>query len=96
MMFVSPIFLNIALNEGIKEKVKIISKLFILTCNQVAAYFICLRFQATLWEVMGLRKPGIIPATILPLVLTMVLFLGPISMQASSGIWKLYSRMYKF
>ncbi|GLV40539.1 severas [Carabus blaptoides fortunei] len=67
MMFVSPIFLNIALNENIKEK-------------------------ALLWEVMGLRTPCIIPATILPLVLTMVLFLGPISMQANSGILKLHSQ----
>ena len=35
-------------------------------------------FQASIWELMGLRLEGIINALVLPLVLTMILFLGPL------------------
>ncbi|XP_054264722.1 CAAX prenyl protease 2 [Macrosteles quadrilineatus] len=45
----------------------------------------------TIWELLGLRLPGILVASILPLVLTMILFLGPLAMQGRSGIWRLYA-----
>ncbi|XP_001600218.2 CAAX prenyl protease 2 [Nasonia vitripennis] len=45
---------------------------------------------ATLWELLGLRWTGIIQAIIIPLCLTMVLFLGPLYMQGLNGLWRLY------
>ncbi|XP_011496225.1 PREDICTED: CAAX prenyl protease 2 [Ceratosolen solmsi marchali] len=45
---------------------------------------------ATLWELLGIRWPGIIQAIIIPLCLTMVLFLGPLYMQGLNGLWRLY------
>lgn len=50
------------------------------------------RFQhLSLFELLGIRLPGLITASVLPLLLTMVLFLGPLCMQGLSGLWKLYS-----
>jgi prenyl protein peptidase len=45
----------------------------------------------SLWEVLGLRWDGFFAALIFPLLLTMILFLGPLSVQLSSSIWKVYS-----
>ena len=45
---------------------------------------------------MGLRLHGLLPAIIIPMFLTMVLFLGPLSMQGLSGLWKLYAGMSAF
>lgn len=45
----------------------------------------------TLWEVLGFRWSGFLPALIFPLLLTMILFLGPLSLQLSNSIWKIYS-----
>ncbi|KAI5706264.1 hypothetical protein M8J76_008203 [Diaphorina citri] len=45
----------------------------------------------SLLETLGLRLPGLLPALILPLLLTMVLFLGPLVLQALSGIWQVYA-----
>ncbi|GLH07734.1 CAAX prenyl protease 2 [Gryllus bimaculatus] len=47
--------------------------------------------DASLLQLMGFRLAGLLPALILPLGLTMVLFLGPLSMQGLSGLWKLYA-----
>ncbi|XP_015588420.1 CAAX prenyl protease 2 [Cephus cinctus] len=47
--------------------------------------------KATVWELLGLRWPGFIQAIILPLLLTMILFLGPLSVQGLNGLWKLYT-----
>lgn len=44
-----------------------------------------------LWELLGLRIEGLSSATFIPLILTAVLYLGPISVQLSSGIWRIYS-----
>ncbi|XP_067012806.2 CAAX prenyl protease 2 [Anabrus simplex] len=46
--------------------------------------------KATVWELMGFRLPGLLPALVIPLLLTMILFLGPLCMKGYSGIWKLY------
>lgn len=45
----------------------------------------------TIWEVMGIRKDGLLSALFVPFLLTMVLFLGPLSVQLTNGIWKIYS-----
>ena len=45
----------------------------------------------TIWYVMGLRIDGFLSALIYPLLLTVVLFLGPLSVQLTNGIWKIYS-----
>jgi hypothetical protein len=45
----------------------------------------------TIWYVMGLRTDGFISALVYPLLLTVVLFLGPLSVQLTNGIWKIYS-----
>ncbi|XP_046996542.1 CAAX prenyl protease 2 isoform X2 [Schistocerca americana] len=47
--------------------------------------------KASIWELLGLRWQGLFPAAVIPLLLTMLLFLGPICMQGFSGLWKLYA-----
>lgn len=47
--------------------------------------------QFTIWEVMGLRTAGLLSAFVIPFLLTMILFLGPLSVQLTNGIWKIYS-----
>ncbi|KAG7204010.1 hypothetical protein KM043_001872 [Ampulex compressa] len=47
--------------------------------------------KATMWELLGLRWSGLIQAVVVPLLLTMVLFLGPLSMQGLNGLWRLYT-----
>ncbi|XP_033216768.1 CAAX prenyl protease 2 [Belonocnema kinseyi] len=68
---------------------------FIVTLISPASLYFGLNenvFQkATIWELLGLRWPGLIQAIILPLFLTMVLFLGPLSMQAINGLWRFYA-----
>lgn len=44
-----------------------------------------------LYEQLGLRWSGLFNAVLIPLLLTAVLFLGPLTMQFLSGIWKLYA-----
>ncbi|CAG4957452.1 unnamed protein product [Colias eurytheme] len=43
-----------------------------------------------MYEKMGLRETGIFQAFVLPLLLTVILFLGPLSMQVFSGAWRIY------
>ncbi|XP_043483295.1 CAAX prenyl protease 2 isoform X1 [Leptopilina heterotoma] len=68
---------------------------FVMTLISPASLYFGLSekvFQsATIWELLGLRWPGFIQAIILPLCLTMILFLGPLSLQVINGIWKLYA-----
>lgn len=45
----------------------------------------------SIWEIMGLRTAGLLTASVVPLLLTMILFLGPLSVQLTTGIWKIYS-----
>lgn len=40
---------------------------------------------------LGLRVDGLFSAIVFPLLLTVILFLGPLSVQMTSGIWKIYS-----
>lgn len=48
-------------------------------------------YKNTIWELLGLRWPGLFLASVLPLFLTMILFLGPLALQAFSGLWNLYA-----
>ncbi|XP_076166748.1 ras converting CAAX endopeptidase Sras isoform X1 [Ptiloglossa arizonensis] len=47
--------------------------------------------KATIWELLGLRWPGLIQAIVIPLLLTMILFLGPLSVLGFNGLWRLYT-----
>ncbi|XP_015119780.1 CAAX prenyl protease 2 [Diachasma alloeum] len=47
--------------------------------------------KASIWELLGLRWSGLPQAIFIPLFLTMVLFLGPLSMQGFNGLWRLYA-----
>lgn len=47
--------------------------------------------KVTIWELLGLRWSGLIQATMIPLLLTMILFLGPLSLQGFNGLWRLYT-----
>lgn len=47
--------------------------------------------KGDLYEQLGLRWSGVVPAIFSPLFLTATLFLGPLTMQFLSGIWKLYA-----
>ncbi|KAF7990903.1 hypothetical protein HCN44_000708 [Aphidius gifuensis] len=46
--------------------------------------------QETLWELLGLRWSGLLQAVLIPLFLTIVLFLGPITMLSVNGSWRFY------
>ncbi|CAL1284407.1 unnamed protein product [Larinioides sclopetarius] len=48
-------------------------------------YFGC---DVTYWSLMGIRLSGLVQATILPLFLTMVLFLGPMSLHYNEGLYQ--------
>ncbi|CAH0550653.1 unnamed protein product [Brassicogethes aeneus] len=45
----------------------------------------------TLFEILGLKTLGLCQAIIMPLFLTMILFLGPIAMELLSGLSKVYT-----
>jgi prenyl protein peptidase len=47
--------------------------------------------ETPLWYLMGFRKAGFWPALIIPLILTSILFLGPLAIQMSNGVWRIYS-----
>uniref|UniRef100_A0A1B6CF38 CAAX prenyl protease 2 n=1 Tax=Clastoptera arizonana TaxID=38151 RepID=A0A1B6CF38_9HEMI len=44
----------------------------------------------TIWDLLGLRIPGLLTATVIPLLLTMTLFLGPLTLHTINGLWALY------
>ncbi|KAF0311695.1 CAAX prenyl protease 2 [Amphibalanus amphitrite] len=44
----------------------------------------------SIWQVMGLRLSGLLPALLLPYLLTAVLFLGPLVQQYHVGHWNIY------
>ena len=84
-MFVKKLYLN-------SSKVYNTEKLFSKIKGKKSRNKIIRRdsLQATLWELLGLRWPGIIQAIIMPLCLTMVLFLGPLYMMGLNGLWRVY------
>lgn len=50
--------------------------------------------QVTLWSQMGLRWEGLLPALVLPLTLTFILFLGPLVQSHLSVPMTATLRMY--
>ncbi|XP_060951758.1 CAAX prenyl protease 2 [Limanda limanda] len=60
-----------------------LSPLFVLAWRE----FTGVRTDSSLFALMGIRIEGLIPAIILPLVLTMVLFLGPLMQLAMDCPW---------
>lgn len=44
--------------------------------------------KIALSDAMGFRRSGCVMALVVPLLLTMLLFLGPISVQVVNGQWK--------
>ncbi|KAG8037165.1 hypothetical protein G9C98_004487 [Cotesia typhae] len=46
--------------------------------------------KVTIWELLGLKWSGLLQAIFIPLILTMILFLGPLCLQGLNGQWKLY------
>ncbi|XP_004924603.1 CAAX prenyl protease 2 isoform X2 [Bombyx mandarina] len=74
-------------------------RFFSVSCMMLLAPFFMKYFltketlsKGELLEHLGLRTSGWIQATLLPLFLTAILFLGPLTMQFLSGIWKLYTK----
>nr|CAD7392526.1 unnamed protein product [Timema cristinae] len=47
--------------------------------------------KASIWQLLGLRVRGLVPAVLTSLILTMMLFLGPLCMQGFSGLWRLHA-----
>lgn len=45
----------------------------------------------SVWQIMGFRLEGLFTAIVLPLVLTATLFLGPLSVTLTNGLWRIYS-----
>ncbi|XP_076284199.1 ras converting CAAX endopeptidase Sras isoform X3 [Lasioglossum baleicum] len=48
--------------------------------------------KATFLELLGIRWPGLIQAIVMPLLLTMILFLGPLCVEDYSGFRRLFSQ----
>lgn len=66
--------------------VMIISPVFIykLTSNDILD-------GRSVWAVMGFRSEGLWMAMFTPLILTAILFLGPLMTQALNGVWDIYA-----
>ncbi|XP_053698084.1 CAAX prenyl protease 2 [Sabethes cyaneus] len=66
--------------------VMLVSPVFvwILTCEGVFQKY-------TMWQIMGFRSEGLLTAICLPLLLTSILFLGPLSVTLTNGVWRIYS-----
>ncbi|RZC36981.1 Abi domain containing protein [Asbolus verrucosus] len=47
--------------------------------------------KISIFELLGLKSQGLCQAFVMPLFLTMILFLGPIAMKVHSGLLKLYT-----
>ncbi len=46
--------------------------------------------ENSLWRILGFRWEGLLPALVFPLILTAILFLGPLSMEGFTGLWSIY------
>lgn len=73
-------------------------RFFSVSCMMLVAPFFTQYFfteqtlaEGDVYQQLGLRWPGAIYASIAPFILTAILFLGPLTMQFFSGIWKLYA-----
>lgn len=66
--------------------VMLISPVFVMTLSCDAVFQ-----KYSMWEIMGFRLEGLVTAIGLPLVLTAILFLGPLSGTLTNGLWRVYS-----
>ncbi|CAG9789398.1 unnamed protein product [Diatraea saccharalis] len=73
-------------------------RFFSVTCIMLLAPFYTNYFlyeetlsRGDLLEQLGIRTSGLFAASIVPLFLTVILFLGPLTMHFLSGTWKLYA-----
>lgn len=59
----------------------------------IASFLECLGFlfQTSIFRLLGFKLGGLVQAIVIPLGLTMVLFLGSLSMQGLTGLWHLYT-----
>ncbi|XP_015519423.1 CAAX prenyl protease 2 isoform X1 [Neodiprion pinetum] len=79
-------------NETIKKR--FLSAFIMMFVSPLFVYFGISRSmlqKTTIWELLGIKLVGLFQAAVLPLLLTMILFLGPLSVQALNGPWKLYA-----
>lgn len=74
-----------------KRFISVFFMLFIAPCFFYAGLDKAILKQETLLEILGLKTKGLVQAFFMPLFLTMILFLGPISMELYSGLSKLYT-----
>ncbi|XP_066245905.1 CAAX prenyl protease 2 [Euwallacea similis] len=65
--------------------------LFVAPCFLYLGLNKALLKEVSFFEVLGLKTKGLTPAFFMPLFLTMILFLGPISMELFSGLSKIYT-----
>lgn len=80
--------------ETIKRR--FISVTVIMAISPLFVYFLChdqITPELSLWRLLGLKTDYLERAFIIPLLLTALLFLGPISVQAYNGGWRTYFRL---
>lgn len=69
--------------------------IFVVMCCSVPLVYISMNDkilqETSIAHVLGFRLDGLLQALIIPLGLTMVLFLGSLSMQGFTGFWRLYT-----
>ncbi|XP_059053264.1 CAAX prenyl protease 2 [Achroia grisella] len=73
-------------------------RFFSVFCMMLLAPFLTRYFltketlsKGDIYDHLGLRLPGLVTASFAPLLLTIVLFMGPLCMQYLSGMWTLYA-----
>lgn len=66
--------------------VMLVAQLFVLTLTCDAVFK-----KHTMLEIMGFRWEGLFTAIFLPLMLTAVLFLGPLSVTLANDLWRVYT-----
>lgn len=91
MLFISPVFLYVALDKAILKEV---STLSLIQYQSPSINVMVFQLQKTFLEILGLRLDGLLQAFTMPLFLTMILFLGPLYMQMLNGLFKVYTGRY--
>ncbi|XP_050301333.1 CAAX prenyl protease 2 [Anthonomus grandis grandis] len=72
-----------------KRFISVFFMLFIAPCFLFYGLEKSVLQETSLLEILGLKTQGLLQAVILPLVLTMTLFLGPLAMEVANGFSKL-------
>lgn len=79
-------------------KKRFFSVFIVMLISPLFIYFFISRnnlSSITIWEIMGFRTQGFLMAFFVPLVLTVILFLGPLSVQIHNEVWKSCSGMLR-